>query len=407
MVANILLVLFVLILLVLFYILQGKRNSAELELLNSKKVIKSQALIFKSDTDKLKNGLNREISESHRKISVLSKEIEQLKEAIIVKDEFYETLKKEDSQTFVKISSLYSDFLLLQYDISSKYLKEKSRPAIKESLRIDELKSETKAYVQQYRQMFYKYEYLLVIFPELADFVEDIETIKQLNQLEDIKSLEEDFDRTKFFLSSDEYMMLSEDERNQLALDRYVSGQRTKWQIGRDYELYCGIEYEKKGWDVHYFGMEKKLEDMGRDLIAIKNDEHHIIQCKFWSKNKVIHEKHISQLYGTAIMYSLEKANAKKVKAVFVTNIELSQRARSFAEKLGVIVHENFEIKDFPRIKCNVNKDEFGFESRIYHLPFDQQYDKTKINKKSEFFAFTVEQAVKAGFRRAYRYFGS
>jgi hypothetical protein len=274
-------------------------------------------------------------------------------------------------------------------------------------LRIDELKSETKAYVQQYRQMFYKYEYLLVIFPELADFVEDIETIKQLNQLEDIKSLEEDFDRTKFFLSSDEYMMLSEDERNQLALDRYVSGQRTKWQIGRDYELYCGIEYEKKGWDVHYFGMEKKLEDMGRDLIAIKNDEHHIIQCKFWSKNKVIHEKHISQLYGTAIMYSLEKANAKKVKAVFVTNIELSQRARSFAEKLGVIVHENFEIKDFPRIKCNVNKDEFGFESRIYHLPFDQQYDKTKINKKSEFFAFTVEQAVKAGFRRAYRYFGS
>jgi hypothetical protein len=64
-------------------------------------------------------------------------------------------------------------------------------------------------------------------------------------------------------------------------------------------------------------------------------------------------------------------------------------------------------LKEFPRIKCNVNRDEYGFESKIYHLPFDQQYDKTKINKKNEFYAMHVHEAVEAGFRRAYRYFGS
>jgi hypothetical protein len=34
----------------------------------------------------------------------------------------------------------------------------------------------------------------------------------------------------------------------------------------------------------------------------------------------------------------------------------------------------------------------------------DQQYDKTKMNRPGEFFAFTVEEAVKAGLGRAWRW---
>ncbi|PLX05703.1 MAG: hypothetical protein C0596_19085 [Marinilabiliales bacterium] len=63
-------------------------------------------------------------------------------------------------------------------------------------------------------------------------------------------------------------------------------------------------------------------------------------------------------------------------------------------------------IGEFPRIKCNINKDENGNETRIYHLPMDQQYDRTKIDKKGELFAFTVKEAMDNGFRRAKRYFG-
>lgn len=44
---------------------------------------------------------------------------------------------------------------------------------------------------------------------------------------------------------------------------------------------------------------------------------------------------------------------------------------------------------------------------KIYHLPFDQQYDKVKIEKnKGEFYCSTVQEAEKAGFRRAYRWKG-
>jgi len=39
---------------------------------------------------------------------------------------------------------------------------------------------------------------------------------------------------------------------------------------------------------------------------------------------------------------------------------------------------------------------------KIYHLPFDQQYDRTKIiPDKGEKYVYTVAEAEKAGFRRA------
>ena len=52
-------------------------------------------------------------------------------------------------------------------------------------------------------------------------------------------------------------------------------------------------------------------------------------------------------------------------------------------------------------IKCNINEKNNG---KIYHLPFDQQYDNVKIDKEGEFFAMTVQEAEEAGFRRAKRW---
>ena len=44
---------------------------------------------------------------------------------------------------------------------------------------------------------------------------------------------------------------------------------------------------------------------------------------------------------------------------------------------------------------------------RIYHLPFDQQYDNIKIDPPNEFVALTVEEAEHSGFRRAFRWHSS
>lgn len=152
--------------------------------------------------------------------------------------------------------------------------------------------------------------------------------------------------------------------------------------------------------------MEKKLEDLGRDLIATQNNKIHIVQCKYWAQHKTIHEKHIAQLYGTTIALSLEKDPLWEIIPVLMTNTKLSETAEKFAKRLNVQL-QYVELKEFPRIKCNIGKDENGIQTKIYHLPFDQQYDKTRVRGNGDFFAYTVQEAAAKGFRRAFKYFGN
>lgn len=63
---------------------------------------------------------------------------------------------------------------------------------------------------------------------------------------------------------------------------------------------------------------------------------------------------------------------SQKIKPVFYTSTKLSERAAGMAKALGVLVEENKSIGEFPRIKCNINTDEFGRETKIYHLPMGQ-----------------------------------
>lgn len=336
-------------------------------------ILKNQNLTAKTQLNDLEV-LNKtiKIQNLEKDLEAIKKKYDQLLEGYEIKDKLFKSFQANPLESISKISSLYSDFLLVQYDISARYLESKKNPATMEALRIKDLKIETKAFIEQYRQMLYKYESLLQLFPELSNYVDDYELLKKLEEIDSIKNFQENFDRVRNYISKEEYQKLNIDQRNQLALDRYLKSQKSKWQIGRDYELFCGLEYEKKGWNVNFFGIEKKIEDMGRDLIAYKGNEHHVIQCKYWAKEKVIHEKHITQLFGTTIEYSLNLESYIKVVPVFITNISLSDKANQFANKLGVVVKAKYQLENFPRIKCNINKDEYGNETKIYHLPFDQ-----------------------------------
>ena len=75
---------------------------------------------------------------------------------------------------------------------------------------------------------------------------------------------------------------------------------------------------------------------------------------------------------------------------------------KRFADFLGVQYKENASIGDYPLIKCNINR---TTKERIYHLPFDQQYDRVVISPNSEeCYAWTVQEAEDKGFRRAWRW---
>ena len=270
---------------------------------------------------------------------------------------------------------------------------------------IREIRRSAREMVEKNYEAKYQLEYLLRLFPALEDVIETDSKQLPIIRVEDLS----EHDRTRDWLSKEEYEQLSSVDRNQLALDRYkVSHSKTKWQIGRDYEYYVGHRYSKKGYEIDYFGSNNGMEDLGRDLIAKKDATTLIIQCKYWGKEKLIHEKHILQLYGTMICYCFENNTTEQnTKAILVTNIALSEQAKRMAQYLNVEYVEHFEKKDYPCIKCNINVDANGNETKIYHLPFDQQYDITKIDRAGEFYAMTVKVAEDAGFRRAHKWFGA
>jgi hypothetical protein len=210
-------------------------------------------------------------------------------------------------------------------------------------------------------------------------------------------------DPAQHFLSKEEYAALSDAERNQRALDRYLMSRKTPWQVGRDYERYIGYLREQAGAKVTYQGIFAGLEDLGRDLICETPNGIEVIQCKRWATRKTIHEKHVFQLFGTVVAMRIEHPD-KTISATFTTTTTLSERAHQFADQLNIRVEEAVPLADYPRIKCNVSRT----RQRIYHLPFDQQYDTTIIEpEKGELWAATVAQAEQHGFRRAWKWKGT
>lgn len=319
--------------------------------------------------------------------------------------EFLKDITKSNLSAIPYMAKIVADFDTRGLDILARQLDwgyDKQR--LKKVKSIQQLRQETKEQLSRYKEAEYQLAYAIELFPALEDYLlADFADLPPMG----LSSLDaSQHDSVREYLSKEEYAKLSAVERNQLALDRYKhSHNKSNWQIGRDYENYVGYRYSLKGYSIDYYGSYNGLEDLGRDLIATKDDLTLIIQCKYWSAKKEIHEKHINQLYGTTICYCLENGiDPQKVKGVLVTNITLSSTAKRFADYLGMEIVENFALGDYPCIKCNINKDEFGNPTKIYHLPFDQQYDSCKINAPGEFFALTVAEAEAAGFRRAFRW---
>ena len=348
----------------------------------------------------------RDIKDQISRLSAANKELTEFKNNVESIQQKFITATASNLTAIPYMAAIMADYETYGIEILAQRLSwGSSRKRAEKVLSIREIRKKAQEMVQKNLESKYQLEYLLQLFPALEDVIETDYKQLPIVDVEDIK----EYDATRDWLSKEEYQCLSSIERNQLALDRYkASHNKTKWQIGRDYELYVGYLYDKKGYSVDYFGSYMGLEDLGRDLIVRKGTATIIIQCKYWSQHKQIHEKHILQLYGTIICYCLENGEpTSNVKGVLVTNTNLSDTAKKMAEHLGIKYKEHLEKGDYPCIKCNINYDEYGGITKIYHLPFDQKYDVTKIDKKGEFYAMTVEEAEKAGFRRSFRWFGS
>ena len=332
-------------------------------------------------------------------------EVETEKQRLAEREMALSRLVTQKTTGFPWLAEAYDDFLRLQDGQVAQILRTKRRPAPKAAETLREISTLRRSAEKKAKVFEYVLRYYEDLFPWLSDLRgEDVDDllISLMRPSEDAKQ-EEQADPARHWLTEAEFGKLSSTQRNQMALDRYRKRRKRPWEIGRDYERYVGYRYEKDGYSVYYQGIVEGLEDLGRDLVATKGDTSVIVQCKYWSHKKQIHEKHINQLFGTVTAYAIDNPDAH-VTGVFCTSTTLSERAREFADKLGILVVEGTTLQDYPSIKCNISR---KTGEKIYHLPFDQQYDKTLIEEnRFERYVSTVAEAEGLGFRRALRWRG-
>lgn len=323
-------------------------------------------------------------------------------------------LEKEKTDGFPWLAEAYSEYKSIEDKKKEDGLRYKSHPAKKAAEVVKEIRLAKKAITKENKQNEYIIKYYETLFPRLVDYRDKNINEKFIRVTKN--NNEEGNDPVKSWMTEGEYKSLSITKKNQLALDRYKTANSSKLEIGLRYERYIGFMYEQRGCSVMYHGILKGMDDLGIDLICKNGDYVELVQCKYWAQNKEIHENTINQLFGTTIKYyfdnysdlsfenAIELLRSNVITPTLCTSCSLTDRAKEYAKILNVKVYENIRMKDYPLIKCKNSKSGGG----IYHLPFDQQYDKIRMNDRSEsFYVNDIEKAESLGFRRAFRWRGN
>ncbi|MDK4481959.1 restriction endonuclease [Fusobacterium necrophorum] len=297
------------------------------------------------------------------------------------------------NSTMMKIFDEYTEKRLNAYE---KYFYFKKNPSWKSADYIKGIKKEYKRLEKENRELN-----LL-----LSEFIEEEQEEIELNNSFDDE--EKAFEYGK--IEKNVWDSLTYIEKLDIILEKYASTWKNKLNIGLEFERYCGYIYEKRGFQVKYWGILKGKSDGGIDLIAKKKEKTLYIQCKYWSKYKFIRENTVTQLFGAALKFAIDnrdtyesfitKVYEKKIEIILLTKTELSEEAKEFCKKLNISYIENIEIENYPRVKLVE-----GLE-KIFYIPTDLQYDNISFlstNKKYSR-AISCKEANELGYRHCYRW---
>lgn len=227
-------------------------------------------------------------------------------------DKIFEERKIQFPWLVIAIADLHA----LEAKRDAQILETKKHPAVKAASAVREHGSKRRDAERQFRQARYRVDYYEKLFPWITEYIGD-DVPDEAVDLSGSKAEPTD-DPVKRWLNDAEFQKLSTSQKNQLALDRWKSSRKSLWEIGRDYERFIGYNYETLGYDVIFTGAIHGFEDMGRDLIARRDSELRIIQCKYWSQQKIIHEKHIFQLFGSTLEYAFRLGHFDKLKQLSI-----------------------------------------------------------------------------------------
>lgn len=332
-----------------------------------------------------------------------------------------EYLPQEKTKGFPWLATAYDNYYKMRDGKLVDYLKSKPHSATKSAEVVRQITKERREAEKAARQANYLLDYCKSLAPWLEDYIgieaQELDTV--INEIHSTwEKKEEEFDEEVKRHFGPKFSNLTPTEKLQNKLDWWWNKpNKTDWQIGREYERYIGYLYESRNWEVDYHG-KKGFEDLGRDLVCKNGKSVEILQCKRWSQAKEIHEKHIYYLFGTTVEYFLdhygnivssqlslfpELIKNNHVTPRLITTANVSPKAEQVAKLLGVGI-DHIPFRPYPSVKCNVSH---KTGEKIFHLPFDQQYDNILIEEERiERYVDNVQQAESLGFRHAFHWKG-
>ena len=294
------------------------------------------------------------------------------------KDREIQLLIKEKSIKYPWLAKVFSDYTELRAEQRLSQIEKYT--GTKTMNVLTEFKNKNTNLIKKCKELEYQlnfYNHLLPWIKELG--ITPIEIYEKLNHLNELEK-EKYKQITKQALSDSENYKINKEN----------------WELGLEFERFVGYLYELKGYIVEYTGAIYKFGDMGRDLIAKNTNETLIIQCKRWSNEYTIHEKHVFQLYGTKKLYELEH-KFENVKAVFVATNTLTETAKNIAKNLNIEVQEHIKIINYPKIKCKITEN----GEKLYFTPTDNYYDKLQmILSNGDLYVTTIKEAERLGFKK-------
>lgn len=108
-------------------------------------------------------------------------------------------------------------------------------------------------------------------------------------------------------------------ENKIIELEKKIKSTTNK-EKGLDYEIFVAKKYIEKGYEVILYGVLNGRVDYGIDLIAKKENETILIQCKNWQMEQSINQEKVLSYYGRFKRYIDENAlDIENTKLRFIT----------------------------------------------------------------------------------------
>lgn len=299
---------------------------------------------------------------------------------------------------------LYNDFFEKGIKKMENHFLYKKHPSLKSAQLLSEIK-------EDYKRLQIENKELNLL---LSEFIPDEEEISIL-KVKEKSSFDNELTAYKYGkLSKEQWNKLTYVEKLDIVLEKYRNSWKDKLNIGLEFERYCGYLYEKKGYQVKYWGILNGKADGGIDLIAKNKTKILYIQCKYWKTSKLIRENTIAQLFGSALKMAIDngetydsfikKVETQQIRIILLTKTEISEEAKEFCKKLNVIYQEKIEIApDYPRVKLVYGED------KIFYIPTDLQYDNIIFSSTNKEYSrsYTCKEAEKLGYRHCFKWRGN